>query len=150
LDEFQQWNLVIKYRHGKLAIVPDALSRRPDYLNAITLEREAEAFIAYIPAYLTKNALLDDDDLKKKILDDAHKFVMVDGGLFGKILHRKIKDGITAPYVEVEFRGDTMHKLHEQYGHLQYQSLKHLLEPRAWWPTMQRDFQNFTTACPNC
>jgi hypothetical protein len=55
-----------------------------------------------------KNILPDDNELKKKIIDDANKFIMVDGGSVDKILHRKIKDGITAPYIEFEFRGNTM------------------------------------------
>jgi RNase H-like domain found in reverse transcriptase len=33
IEEFQAWNLNIKYPQGSLAIVPDALSRRPDYFD---------------------------------------------------------------------------------------------------------------------
>lgn len=32
VEEFQQFNLDIKYRKGSEAIVPDAISRRPDYI----------------------------------------------------------------------------------------------------------------------
>ena len=35
IDEFQMYDLDIRYRPGVKAIVPDALSRRPDYLVAI-------------------------------------------------------------------------------------------------------------------
>jgi hypothetical protein len=35
IDEFQGYRLDIRYRRGREAVVPDALSRRPDYLNAI-------------------------------------------------------------------------------------------------------------------
>src|SRR6202035_4323512 len=35
IDEFQGWNLVIKYRRGSETVIPDALSRRPDYLMAM-------------------------------------------------------------------------------------------------------------------
>ena len=31
IEEFQEWKLKIKYRRGSEAILPDALSRRPDY-----------------------------------------------------------------------------------------------------------------------
>jgi hypothetical protein len=112
-DKFQQSNPDIRYRPGKLAIVLDALSQCLDYLNPITLGREEEIFISHILAYLMKNALPNNNDLKKKVIDDADKFVTVDGGPFGKILHCKIKDGVTKTYVECEFRGDTMQKLYE-------------------------------------
>src|SRR5579859_6272857 len=44
IDEFQQYNLQIRYRPGKQAVVPDALSRPPDHvvLNAIMLGRGME------------------------------------------------------------------------------------------------------------
>ena len=32
-NEFQQYNLDIRYRKGEEAIVPDALSRRPDFIG---------------------------------------------------------------------------------------------------------------------
>ena len=49
IDEFQQYNLQIHYHPGKQAVVPGALSRRPDHvvLNAITLGRGTES-----PLYL--------------------------------------------------------------------------------------------------
>jgi hypothetical protein len=34
VEEFQQYNLDIRYRPGKQVIVPDALSRRPDYQHS--------------------------------------------------------------------------------------------------------------------
>ena len=37
IDEFQAWKLNIRYRKGSEATIPDALSRRPDYLNAISI-----------------------------------------------------------------------------------------------------------------
>ncbi|KAJ6084321.1 hypothetical protein N7486_011121 [Penicillium sp. IBT 16267x] len=33
IEEFQEYNLTIKYRKGAEAIVPDAISRRPDFIQ---------------------------------------------------------------------------------------------------------------------
>ena len=45
IDEFQGYDLDIRYRRGREAIVPDALSRRPDYLNAIQHDRYKDFII---------------------------------------------------------------------------------------------------------
>ena len=146
IDEFQQYNLIIKYRPGSQAIVPDAISRRPDF-NALIL-RVAEDYIPYIRYFLQDHSIPVDasDATRAQIIADAAKFVLEDGG----VLHRKVKEGITAPYIEFPFRGDLMQKMHEQYGHLSYQSLENILESRAWWPTMEKDIRHFISACPNC
>jgi len=54
MDEFQQYNLLIKYWPGKQAVVPDAISRRPYYLNSIRWERDRDEITkreAHIPCY---------------------------------------------------------------------------------------------------
>jgi hypothetical protein len=33
VDEFQAYNLDLRYRKGEEAVVPDAISRRPDFLG---------------------------------------------------------------------------------------------------------------------
>jgi hypothetical protein len=50
----------------------------------------------------------------------------------GTLLYRKIREGVTAPYVEFEFRGDLMQSIHNQYGHLSYPALQNVFETRAW------------------
>jgi hypothetical protein len=61
VEEFQSYNLNIKYRPGKLTTVPDALSRRPDYhLNAITLEKEEH--IPHIQSFLVCDSLAANRD----------------------------------------------------------------------------------------
>ena len=43
-----------------------------------------------------------------------------------------------------------MEKIHRQYGHLSFGSLKNIIESRAWWPSMDYDLRAFVSACPNC
>jgi len=98
VDEFQQYNLIIKYRPGKLAIVPDAISRRPDF-NALVL-RSAEDYVPYVRQFLqdhTFPAEASESD-RTQIIAEVDKFVLEDG-----VLHRKVKEGIMAPYIDFQF-----------------------------------------------
>lgn len=62
---------------------------------------------------------------------------------------RRIKDGITAPYIEWEFRGDLIQRLHDEYGHLSAEGMKNLLENRGWWPKIDRDIYEYRASCAN-
>src|SRR5437667_1114883 len=145
VDEFQQYNLVIKYRPGSQAIVPDAISQRPDF-NALVLQN-AEDYVSYVRRFLQDHSFPSDvKELQKcQIVTELEKFVLEDG-----VLHRKVKEGIMAPYIDFPFRGDLMQKMHDQYGHLSYANLANILESRAWWPTMEKNIKQFIAACPNC
>jgi hypothetical protein len=169
IDEFQQYNLQIRYRPGKQAVVPDALSRRPDhvvlnaimsgrgtenplYLNSISGRERQEDYIPCIREFLEAHTLPRDEQNREKVIKQAQDFVLLDAEnkKEEKILYRKIREGVVAPYVEFEFRGDLMQKIHEQYGHLSYPALENIFESRAWWPSMEKDLHSFIAACPNC
>jgi hypothetical protein len=153
IDEFQQYNLVIKYRPGSQAVVPDAISRRPDFytsdgtlLNALSA-RMRNDYIPYVREFLETGRISEEanETARSLVIAEVANFMMEDG-----VLHRKVKEGMRVPFVEFEFRGDLMQKMHDQYGHLSYQGLANVLESRAWWPTMERDVREFIAACPNC
>ena len=38
-----------------------------------------------------------------------------------------------APYIDFQFCGDVMQRMHDQYGHLSYANLVNILESLAWW-----------------
>ena len=97
--------------------------------------------------FLTEKAVPEglSDAIKGRLIGESDRFIMEDD-----VLHRKVKDGISAPYVEFVFRGDLMEKIHSQYGHLSFASLKNVIESRAWWPSMDHDLRTFVAACPNC
>src|SRR5947209_2008687 len=85
------------------------LQRRPDYLNAITLGRE-EDYVPLIYQYLMNWKLPDEQELREKVIEEAEHFVLFPGDKGGKILHRKIRDDVTVPYVEYIFHGNLMEK----------------------------------------
>ena len=47
VNEFQQYNIIIKYRLGKEAVASDAISYRPDSLKAMLREIYGEEHLPY-------------------------------------------------------------------------------------------------------
>ena len=43
-----------------------------------------------------------------------------------------------------------MKKMHCQFGYLTFETLKNVVESRAWWPSMDRDVEKLVEACSNC
>ena len=147
IEEFQEWNLKIKYRRGSEATVPDALSRRPDYmLNMIHggAGPAYEEYVTYMEEYLLSGTLPKNEFAEQVKLEASH-FVIQDGRLM-----RKLDDGATTPYLEWEFRGDLVQRIHNEYGHLSLKGMKDLVLRRAWWPKMDKDIQMFVQSCANC
>jgi hypothetical protein len=144
VDEFQGYKLNIQYRPGDQNIVPDALSRRPDYLNsptwgreedpkpfylnAITMREQPEEYVPHVQRFLEENKLPDDEQMRELVVKHAQEFVLVnhETDKKGKLLYRKIREGVMAPYVEFGFRGDLMQSIHSQYGHLSYPALQNV------------------------
>lgn len=149
IDEFQGYKLDIRYRRGEEAIVPDALSRRPDYLNAIGnsgVDNIYEEFITHVKVYLLMKILPQDIQMQERVIRHADDFILD----ADQSLHRKFKDGSTAPYIESIFRVDFMEYLHKEFGHLTYAGMANAVKSRGWWPTIQGDMRQFIAACPNC
>jgi len=131
IDDFQAYKIDIQYRKGADAIVPDALSRRPDFqLNAIL---QYDDVLSAMEQYLMEKTLPKDAQMRERILKEASDFVMEDGRLF-----KRIAGGMT-PCIEPLFRGDFMEKMHSQFGHLSYAGMAQAIESRAWWPGMEAD-----------
>ena len=89
VDEFQQYSLIIKYRPVKLAIVPDAISRRPDFsrqpdFNALELQH-ADDYVSYVRQFLQDQSFLADasESDKAQIVTEVDKFVLEDVELRG-------------------------------------------------------------------
>ena len=145
IDEFQGFDLDIRYRRGKDAIVPDALSRRPDYFAAILENDKYNNFMTYLKEYLINKILPQDPAIRERVLHHVNDFIMDKD----QTLMHKLKNGNTAPYIEPIFRGDFMEELHSQFGHLSYASMANAVETRGWWPAMEADMRRFIAACPN-
>jgi hypothetical protein len=114
---------------------------------------EEEEYIVHIRRFLSEGIVPTGEKDKEDLIREADKFLFDNAskGFFSEgVLLRKIREGVIASYIEFEFRGDLMQKIHDQYGHLGYQSLQNVYESRAWWPSMARDLKAFIATCPNC
>jgi transposase InsO family protein len=160
---FQQYDLVIKYRPGKDAVVPDAISRRPDFmedtpgnvlkqplrLNAIAGVDELE-WLDALKTYLQSQTLPINPSLAEHIQRTASDYIVreQDSDL---VLYRVFKDdSYEAPYLAPEFRQDLLRHVHQEFGHLGNPGLMGVLRPRAFWPGMEKDVQEFVHNCPQC
>ncbi|KAG0153432.1 hypothetical protein PDIDSM_5285 [Penicillium digitatum] len=157
IDEFQAYNLELRYRKGEEAVVPDAISRRPDFigegpanmaqgtptwgkLNLMTKVggfAEAEWYAATIQ-YLLTGSLPSDKMLRKEVMRWASKLAIHESPLPAaatqgentrlRFLHG---DGSSAPYLEPPFRKDFLKRMHEEYGHLGHPGLRGVTDPRV-------------------
>jgi len=156
--EFGTYDLDIQYRPSTEATVPDAISRRPDFIgtreayqsqfNSIRSVDEHEWYLA-LTHYLRTNQEPTDEKLRKAILEDKDhlpsSFVLDSDS----ILYKKTDSGKTA-YLPPLTRSVYLERTHKQYGHLGWPGLQGVLQGRAWWPSMQQDVQAKISTCPEC
>ncbi|KAJ5082230.1 hypothetical protein N7532_011273 [Penicillium argentinense] len=176
VDEFQQYDLKIQYRKGSEAVVPDAISRRPDFVEdtPANIAQDRPDWVAQLNT-LTVGDFSEQDWLKateeflrsghlptnKKLSRYVRKFAPHLGYRTVKLpmradadTNRQLvfthADGVVAPYLEMPLREDFVRRMHEEFGHLGYPGLQGVTRPRAWWPTIRTDIQETVKRCPNC
>lgn len=176
IDEFQAYDLELRYRRGEEAVVPDAISRRPDFLgegpanvaqgapawgrvNMMTKVGgfdEAEWYAATIQ-YLSAGSLPDDKSLRREVMRWAGKLAIHESPLPTAATQEENTrltylhgDGSSAPYLEPPFRKDFLERMHREYGHLGHPGLRGVLCTRAWWPGIRQDTEEIVHLCPNC
>ncbi len=159
IAEFGTYNLDISYRPGTEATVPDAISRRPDFIgtgeayqaqfNSIRSVDEVEWEDALV-RYLRSKQEPTDPKLRKAVLHDRNhppsSFVLEQGSL----LYKVFDNGQRAPYLSPPTRKSYLERIHREYGHLGWPGLDGVLRTRAWWPSIAKDTQNQIRTCPNC
>ncbi len=131
---FKGYDLDIRYRRGREAIITDALSRCLDYFNVMIQHDE---FIPHLKTFLIDHILPENAAMQGRIMQEAHAYMLDED----QSLLRKIGDDKMAPYIEPIFRGDFMEWLHHQFGHLTYRNMSNAIETRGWWPMMETDMR---------
>ena len=171
IDEFSEFDLDIRYRKGSEAIVPDAISRRPDFLgkgvaNKAWVPERGFAATACLSAlqsspldedYLWESAMCQyaktqdltqvDKDLRDLIQDDKDKdsFRYVD-----ERLYREIEGKYLAPFVASPFRDRFISYYHDEYGHFSGGSMLGVCRARGWWKSMEKDITRYAQQCSTC
>jgi hypothetical protein len=154
-EQLAQFNLHLIYRKGRLNIVPDALSRRPDHKpepppnlpvlaavsslapdpNFLTAVREATSTDPYAQMVISRIMLADTE----------FATFSLDTGLLSN------SDRLYVPPVP-ELRTQVMHTNHDCNisGHLGMDKTEELTSWSFFWPNMQQDVRHYVRSCEQC
>ena len=154
IEEFGEFDLNIQYRKGAEAVVPDAISRRPDFMGEGPRNRAAiiatvrgldEDDWALHMARLLQDNTPPPEPLRTDIYEQQQHFTVDEEGC----LLRKIGDTFS-PYISYAFRGDFLERMHSEYGHLGHPGLLGVVTGRGWWSQMEKDVKEYVRICPQC
>jgi transposase InsO family protein len=176
IDEFQDKHIKWRYRPGKEAIVPDAISRRADFVEdtpanvaqgsqtwaTLSLMTTVGGFdekewYAATVRYLLEGTLPEDAKLRRwvrqwspNLLTEQATLPMRASREENTRLVFRHHNGVTAPYMEPNFRLEFLQRMHREYGHLGHPGLQGVIAGRGWWPSMRKDIEEVVRMCPNC
>ena len=145
VDEFQEYDLKIQYRKGSDAVVPDALSRRPDFVedSPANVSQSRPIWDVTLAATLAESLtvckvpenewmeatvrFLDTGELpsRKSVAKAVRKYAAhlsfrgyPDENVADRQLVFSYEDGLVAPYLEPTLRGDLVNYMHLEFGYL--------------------------------
>jgi len=180
IDEFQQYNLNFVYRKGKLAVIPDALSRHPlfkppaalntlsegsansedPFLEIVSQERKdrENEWLQALRQLLKGETVTVSPEVQRRLGKSVIESYWLDpeGEIrlkrhgFSLAKTRDEKYHSSAPFVPMECRIDLVHKTHKKYGHFSWSSLQGILGPLGWWPGQDTDVKLMVKFCPRC
>jgi len=148
IEKFEEYDLIIQYRKGEDNVVPDAISRKPDFMNSIS--PDLDRWTRHLPDYLKEEKVPEDDEYTAdKLRSEAHLFTLVKDQFKEERLCRIIESR-NVSVVEPLFRRDFIRSLHNGFGHLGFPGLYGVVKFRGWWPSIEADIRDWTRQCPNC
>ena len=86
-------------------------------------------------------------DVREQIKKESDHFIYDESN---ELLLRKLTHDRTAPYIPFISRFDLVTKMHSAYGHIGVYGMRELLQTRAWWPTMEKDVNQWIKTCVHC
>lgn len=151
------YNFEIKYKKGKLNVVPDALSRLPRIDAENTEEIEINACNIDLPHQPDFSTVQDPWylELKQKILQtpDNYPAFRVDGHKIFKTNQDRIsKQDVEKLLVPADFREDLLKHYHSSLpgGHLGVRKTFEKLQRNYYWPNLHLNVKRFIKSCWDC
>ena len=152
LEKLAEFNYEIEYTPGPLNIVPDALSRRPDYnLAAIT---EFAPIIGQNLLDLVRAKIPDDKDfgpifarLRDIPQDDLHSAYRIESDL----LYLREEERMCIPDIP-EIKTILLQEAHDSAlaGHPGLDKTYTRLSKIAYWPNMRKHVEKYVKSCHTC
>ena len=152
----QDYDFEVEYRSGKLNVVADALSRRPDHQQATTTSDEPVACSA-----MHSSSLQVSDELLKRIktayaADTTCQDILANPRQYHT--HFIVKDELIycgqQLYVppDKEIRAQLLQEAHDVpvSGHVGTAKTIDLLSRSYYWPTLAVDVKEYVTSCHSC
>jgi hypothetical protein len=135
IEEFGEYNISIQYRKGSENTVPDAISRRPDFMGEGPRNRAAivaairgfdeDEWATHMTAFLA-DGVVPPQDFQEDIYEHKDEFAVDNEG---NLLHTT-EDG-HSPYIPQAFRADLLERMHTDCGHLGYPGLQGVMIGRG-------------------
>ncbi|CAL8465899.1 g5435 [Coccomyxa elongata] len=155
---FSEFGLNVKYIPGKTNVVANALSRRPDHLEAITNNRIEVSHVKLVEEKDFENRLLagyDASEEAKEILAEAltgtsDRYSLEEDGFICRL------DGDNPKRLYVPDTGgtreDVLRLVHDSPtgGHMGANKTLAALKRLYWWPRMRRTVTDYVRGCEAC
>jgi hypothetical protein len=162
LSFFAEYNFKVEYKPGKLNVLADALSRRPDYELAALSTASCSVYDMILDEYqgdsqcssIIKWLTSSDEDararLSPRVRARLHRYSIKDG-----FLYYQVSDG-DEPRMVVPENEDLKYKLvYEAHdvptaGHLGREKTYQALSSQFWWPKMYSWVERYIKICDIC
>ncbi|POM67394.1 Pol protein, partial [Phytophthora palmivora] len=143
LSFFAEYNFRVEYKPGKLNVLADALSRRPDYelahVSRITTDLYDRIRLAY-----------QEDENYTGGRAQLHRYELADGLLHYRVDHRDLPR-VVVPNDE-DLKYEILLEAHDAptSGHLGREKTYQMVSQTFWWPRMYKWVAHYVKTCETC
>ncbi|POM64538.1 Putative retroelement [Phytophthora palmivora] len=159
LSFFAEYNFRVEYKPGKLNVLADALSRRPDYepthVSRVTTDLYDRIRLAYqgdenytpLAQFLSDGKDAKVDRLSPRQRAQLHRYELTDG-----LLHYRIDPGDPPRFVvpnDEDLKFDILLVAHDapMSGHLGREKTYQAVSQTFWWPRMYKWVAHYVKTC---